>query len=372
MCFRVGLEYRFVMVMLVLWLLPCLVLGEHVFDENDYYARLRVSSEADDQEIKRAYRKLSLKYHPDKNGGDQEAFRKVALAYEVLSDPVKRNAYDRDGEEGVEALNKQSQQQQHGGMFGGFFNGFGQQQGPQKRPNLVIPLLTTLENIYSGQELNFSVYRQSKCRKCRGTGAYSKKDIKPCGDCGGRGVIVRMHEVYPGMYQQIQQQCPSCSGKGKKVGKKCPFCAGSRVSEVRNQLRVVIEKGTPDDHTITFNHAADESPEEASGDIVYRVQALPHATFVRSGNDLLLTVYLSLKESLLGFARVVKHLDGRDVKIERTDRVTAPQSKEKIKGHGMPVFADPGNFGDLIVTYEVEFPASLTDAQKASLKSIEM
>jgi DnaJ-related protein SCJ1 len=349
--------------------ITCLVLlslssaSEHVWDEDDYYTLLGVSSEADASEIKKNYRKMSLKFHPDKAGGDPEMFRKVALAYEVLSDPIKRNAYDRDGQEGVDQEMK-NQQERAQGMFGNFFGG--------KKPNVPIPLMVTLESIYTGQGLVFSVFKQCKCRKCRGSGAHTEKDVKPCTKCGGKGMIVKMHEVFPGMYQQMQTHCPHCSGKGKIVSKICQFCKGSKIAETKTDLKVFIERGTPEGHTLQFNHAADETPDEAANDIIFHVQALPHKVFTRSGDNLLAEITITLKEALTGFKRSLVHLDGKEIIISaEVGEVIAPLSKRVMRGQGMPIFGDFGS-GDLILTFQVVFPTSLESDQVSRLREIEL
>ena len=339
--------------------------GDHVWDEDDFYAILEISPEADEPAIKRAYRKMSLRFHPDKSGGNQQKFTKIARAYEVLMDPAKRRAYDLNGEEGVESV-EHPKGDPFGGIFGQMFGFESASAGPKRMAAIELELPVTLEDIYNGRIVTASGYRQGICKKCRGTGAHTKKDIKICPKCEGRGVIVRMMQIHPGMYQQIQQGCNSCGGKGKIIGKKCAFCAGTRISDTRVSYRVTIEKGAAEGTKIAFPHATDETPEAVSGDVVFRLATRKHDRFARVGDDLHTTVTLSLKEALLGFKRTLKQLDGRLIVLKRTDVVTPPGHKERTMGEGMP--KGVGEFGDLIVTYQVEFPKELTPQQREAVK----
>ena len=344
--------------------------SKKVWDEDDFYDILGVAPEAETTEIKKQYRKLSLLYHPDKDTGDAEKFKKIARAYEVLQDPAKRRAYDLGGEEGVENV-EHPRGDAFGGIFGQFFGFESANSGPKKMQNLEIPLLVSLEDIYKGKVFEANGYRQGMCKKCRGTGAYTKKDIKVCQKCQGKGMVVRMVQIHPGMYQQIQQNCGNCAGKGKVISKKCEFCAGSRVADsVLFPYKITVEKGIAENSKIPFPYATDETPEVMAGDVIFKIQSRPHPVFERKGKDLLANVVLTLKEALLGFERSLTHLDGRSVELVRKDIVTPPETKQKLSGEGLPIHNSPDEYGDLIVTYQVEFPSSISDQQRSVLKGL--
>ncbi|KAF4730405.1 DnaJ- protein scj1 [Perkinsus olseni] len=314
------------------------------FDDEaqDYYRILEVSPEATGAEIKRAYRRLSLKNHPDK-GGDEDLFQQISQAYEVLSDPNKRRVYDLDGVDGLEELAKRDAQGQAGfhdpfsDMFGGFFSGGGSM-GRPKIPS--------------------------------GTGARTKKDFQDCPDCQGQGVIVRMVQLGPGMYQQLHEPCGRCGGKGKIAARKCPKCGGARVVPGVDTYEVVVERGVPEGHRISIPYAGDESPERAAGAVTYVIHTMPHPTMRRDGQDLHMEYVISLRESLLGFTKTVEHLDGHEIVLDRTGKVTKSGLVVRYPGEGMPLKDVPSEAGDLVVKFRVEFPEKLTEEQIKGLEGV--
>ncbi|KAF4678303.1 DnaJ- protein scj1 [Perkinsus chesapeaki] len=347
------------------------------FDDEaqDYYKLLEVSPEATGPEIKKAYRRLSLKNHPDK-GGDEDLFQKISQAYEVLSDPNKRRVYDLDGVEGLEELAKREAQgsagfhDPFGDMFGGFFGGGGGRRRSDKSPDLELPLFVTLNDLYSGKTFTLDAFKQKRCERCRGTGARTKKDFKDCPACQGQGSVVRMVKLGPGMYQQIHEQCGKCGGKGKIAAKKCPKCGGARVVAGMDSYEVVVERGVPDGHRISIPYAGDESPEKAAGAVTYVINTIPHPTMRREGQDLRMDFVITLRESLLGFVRTVEHLDGHEVVLDRIGKVTKSGLVVRYPGEGMPLKDVPSEAGDLVVKFRVEFPDKLTEEQIEGLKNI--
>ncbi|KAF4686656.1 DnaJ- protein scj1 [Perkinsus olseni] len=348
------------------------------FDDEaqDYYRILEVSPEATGAEIKRAYRRLSLKNHPDK-GGDEDLFQKISQAYEVLSDPNKRRVYDLDGVDGLEELAKRDAQGQAGfhdpfsDMFGSFFGGGGGgRRRSDKAPDLEIPLFVSLNDLYSGKTFTLTAFKQKRCKRCRGTGARTKKDFQDCPDCQGQGVVVRMVQLGPGMYQQLHEPCGRCGGKGKIAARKCPKCGGARVVPGVDTYEVVVERGVPEGHRISIPYAGDESPERAAGAVTYVIHTMPHPTMRREGQDLHMEYVISLRESLLGFTKTVEHLDGHEIVLDRTGKVTKSGLVVRYPGEGMPLKDVPSEAGDLVVKFRVEFPEKLTEEQIKGLEGV--
>lgn len=319
-----------------------------------YYDLLQVSKSANEDQIKRAYRKLALKYHPDKNPGDEEANKKftdISNAYEVLSNKEKRQIYDRYGEEGL----KQHSAQNSGGgggfgndifsqFFGGRFGFGGEEEEEEKTPKgdqVTVELEATLEDLYIGSTLTFwrdkNIVRPAPGkRKC---------------NCKNKMVT---KQIGPGMYQQFTQQ----------VCEDCP-----NVKYVRDglPLTVDIEKGMKDGQEITFYEEGEPVTEGDPGDLKFVIRSVPHAAFTRDGNNLQMKMSISLVDALVGFKQNIKHLDGHEVSVG-TSGVTKPGEVRKIKGEGMPIY-ETTRFGDLYVTFTVVFPDSLSEEQKEVIRN---
>lgn len=344
----------------------------------DYYEILGVSRDASPQKIKRAYRELSKKWHPDKNPGNQEAsakYTEIANAYEVLSDEQKRRTYDQYGEEGL----KQGGQ---GGvkftnpfdLFSQFgFGGGGHQHSHQaeqrKGPNVEIPLEVTLKDLYLGQEFKVAHKKQVLCPKCRGTGAKDPDDVHVCPDCKGSGTKVYTQQLGPGFMTQTQRTCDKCGGKGKIIKSTCPFCSGKKTSVDEDYFTVTVERGMPNGHAIVFEQESDEAPETTPGDVIFKIKTAPHKRFERRGNDLHLKMNISLLEALVGFSKNIKHLDDHDFVVKK-EEVTKPGEIIKIDGEGMPLHNYPTETGDLYVEIGIKMPSKLTEEQKEGFKRL--
>merc|ERR1719215_1675138 len=247
-------------------------------DTTKFYKALEVEKNATHAEIKKAYRKLAVKHHPDK-GGDPEKFKEITQAYEVLSDADKRSTYDRFGEEGLE------------GDDGGV-------RRRRKTKDVTQPLKVTLEQMYSGCTKKMAITRMVIDKK---------KGVVECQECDGRGVKVEVIRMGP-MVQQMQSQCDSCCGNGKSFTRKTD----------REVLEVHVQKGSPDGHKVQFKEMADEHPDCDIGDVNFVLKEQEHAIFKRKGADLFIERTISLVEALCGFTMEVTHLDGRKLMIKTT------------------------------------------------------
>ncbi|KAJ1471753.1 hypothetical protein T484DRAFT_1581362, partial [Baffinella frigidus] len=315
------------------------------------------------------YRKLSLKYHPDKNKDPKavDKFSDIARAYEVLSDKGKRRVYDQQGEDG---LNRHEQREGQGSsqqdMFSQMFGGRGRQGGGQpKGPDVEIDLEVSLADIFTGKQVEMLVRKQVVCRQCAGSGARNPGDLKQCKTCGGSGVKVVRQQIAPGFVQQMQVPCTACSGKGTTISHPCPSCKGSKVSLGTENVVVDVERGAPDGHSIKFEQQSDQHPDKEAGNLNFKLRSVPHKVFSRDSNNLKMTMVLSLGEALLGFSREVEHLDGHKVSLPPP---FFPASA--IDGEGMPEHNFASNRGDLLVHFEVEMPKTLTPEQKKVLGQV--
>ncbi|KAJ2723780.1 DnaJ- protein scj1 [Coemansia sp. Benny D115] len=351
----------------------------------DYYKILGLSRDASEQEIKRQYKLLSRKHHPDKNPGDekaQERFIELAEAYEVLSDDEKREIYNRYGEEGLK-------NQQHSGNGGGFHDPFdifaqffggnvrfdtrgGGRRAKPRGPDVHIRIGVSLLELYKGTEIEVDISKQAICPHCDGSGAATPEDVETCGACGGSGVRIIKQVLGPGIVQQMQSTCDECHGKGKKVSKPCPHCKGTKVHRDSDMLAVRVEPGMVGGEKILFEGEADQHPDHEPGAVVFHLQQHPHKTFQRFGDDLHAEVTITLLDALVGFSRTIEHVDSTPIKLVRSG-VTKPGFVHLIPGKGMPRRHSSSHgaspkYGDMLVTYWIRFPESLDEPTQKQIK----
>lgn len=345
--------------------------------DNRYYDLLGVSRNATEEEIKKAYKKLALKYHPDKNKDPDapEKFKEISEAYDVLSKPDKREIYDRFGEEGLKdggftATSAEDIFSQifGGGMFGSMFGfgggprGGGGQRGPTKGKDAVHPLSVSLEDMYTGTVKKLRITRMVKCSKCHGTGSKSQKAPSKCPRCNGTGVQVITKQIGPGFIQQYQSRCEQCDGEGTVADKDdlCSGCNGKRLVEDKKLIEVNIDRGAYDDQRVVFEGEANDSPSQDSipGDIIIVIKQKPHEVFQRlDKNNLLIQKKIKLVEALCGTEFYVKHLNGRYLHIKtQPGDIIKDGDIRQIDNEGMPIRGDPFHRGKLLVKFEVEWP----------------
>ncbi|KAL1596155.1 DnaJ-related protein scj1 [Nothophoma quercina] len=355
-----------------------------VLGAEDYYKLLGLKKDASEREIKKAYRSLSKKFHPDKNPGDETASQKfvaVAEAYDILSVEETRKIYDQYGHDGIAQHKKGNgpgQRHDPFDLFSRFFGGsghFGHHGGERRGPNMEVRVAVPLRDFYNGRKTEFTIEKQAICSACEGSGS-ADGHVETCGTCGGRGAVIRRQQLAPGLFQQVQMQCDACGGKGKTIKKPCSVCHGSRVVRESETHELDIEKGMPKGVRITYENEADESPDYVAGDlIVHLVEADPAlgaqdhertdgTFFRRRGPDLFWREVLSLREAWMGdWTRNVTHLDGHIVRLSRKrGEVVQPNTIEILKEEGMPVWHqqlennDGLQYGNLHVEYVVVLP----------------
>jgi len=351
--------------------------------ETKFYDVLGVQPAADDNALKKAYRKLAMKYHPDKNPEAGDKFKEISMAYEVLSNPEKRKLYDQAGEQGI----KEGGSGGGGGMnpmdiFDMFFGGgggdpfgrgsFGRQRGPRRTKNLVHQLSVSLEDMYNGTVRKLALQKNVICDGCEGIGG-KPGAVQKCPNCRGTGMQVRIQQLGPGMMQQIQSMCGECHGEGERVDPKlrCKKCNGRKVNRERKILEVSVDKGMEDGQKVTFSGEGDQEPGLEPGDIIIVLDEKAHALFKRNGQDLIMKMDVSLTEALTGMKKAVKTLDERTLVIQTVKgEVIKSGDLKMVRGEGMPQYRNPFEKGRLIIQFNVVFPPSLEPSVAEKLASI--
>ena len=343
-------------------------------NQRDYYEVLGVSKTAREDEIKKAYRSLAKKYHPDvsKEPNATEKFKEVQQAYDCLSDPAKRENYDRYGTEdpmggfssGGAGFN---------GNFGGFedifsaFFGGGSQRtrdpnGPSKGSDLRTSITLTFEEAAFGVKKPITLNRAEKCTKCNGTGADSLKDISTCTRCHGSGKIMTEQATMFGMRMRTESACPDCRGTGRKITKPCSECNGQGRIKKQSTINVTIPSGIDDEQTIRLSNQGEAGKNGGpNGDLYINVTVKPHEIFERDGNDIYCELPLTFSEVALGTTIEVATLSGKvNLKIPAG---TQSGTKFKLSGRGINN-QTTGRTGNQYVIARVLTPTKITQEQK--------
>ncbi|KAI3647454.1 hypothetical protein MP228_007675 [Amoeboaphelidium protococcarum] len=349
--------------------------------ETKLYDLLEVKPDASDADLKKSYRKLALRYHPDKNPDAGDQFKEISHAYEVLSDPQKREIYDRYGEEGLNGQGGMG-----GGMnaedlfsniFGGsFFGGAGRggrSSGPKRGKDMIHQLRVSLEDLYKGKTAKLALQKNVLCSDCNGRGG-KEGAVSDCGGCRGTGVKVTLRQFGP-MVQQMQQVCNECNGEGQVIKEKdrCKTCAGKKIRGDKKVLEVHIERGMKDGQKIVFNGEGDQQPGVQPGDVVIVLDEKEHPKFSRKNDDLIYKAEIDLLTALAGGKMAIEHLDGHIALVTIVPgEVIKPGDLKTIPGEGMPIYKRSQDYGDLYIQFDIKFPApnSLTPAQLKSLEKI--
>ncbi len=344
---------------------------------------LGVSRDAGADELKQAYRKKAMQYHPDRNPGDDEAekkFKEISQAYDTLRDSQKRDSYDRYGHDAFTQGGMGSAgggAGQHGfsdisdifeEMFSGFMGG-GRTRGRSKRnrgEDLRFDLTITLDDAFQGKKEEIGFMAESSCEECEGSGAATPNDIVNCSQCNGIGVV----QIQQGFFT-LQQECPRCHGKGQEIKRGCHTCRGAGRSKNRRHIKVDIPAGVEHGNRIRIsgegNHGIEGS---GKGDLYVFVNILPHDIFERERKDILCTLPIAMAKAALGDKLEVPVIDGGKVRVE-IPQGTSHGKHFRLRGKGMPALYNKGNRGDMIVEVIVDMPAHLNKKQRELLEAFD-
>lgn len=342
---------------------------------SSYYDILEITKSSSKEEIQKAYRKMALKWHPDRNPNNkekaEEMFKKIGEAHEILVDDNKRGIYDKYGEEGLK--------NQVGGnpfegagfnpfdlfsnMFGNSMPGMNTNKNDEKP--LVHEIKCTLKDSYTGSKRSINIERSILCNSCDATG-FKDKQKHSCSNCNGKGVQIMMHQIGPGMVQQSTRTCVHCKGTGCDTNQpQCDKCFGKKKIKETMKLDIEIKKGIKKGQQfIIRNHGNQIAPNHYS-DLVIVFDIINDSKFIRKGNNLYRKIDISLRKALLGFEMVLDHLDGKNVVI-KSDEIIQPNTTKYIPNLGF-LDLQNGTTGDFYLEFNIVFPDKISSKQLKAL-----
>jgi molecular chaperone DnaJ len=357
--------------------------------KRDYYEILGVGKTAGDDEIKKAYRKKAMEFHPDRNPGNkpaEEKFKEAAEAYDVLSDQDKKARYDRFGHAGLEeqggfrggaqGYDMDDIFQRFGGMFGQddtfsqFFGGGRQQQARgtgERGTNLRIKVKLTLEEISAGVNKKITLKKQTTCGTCTGSGARNSADVASCGTCRGSGYVAQVRQTFLGA-MQTTAACPTCSGTGQTIKNPCNVCKGEGRTFGEELIDIDIPAGVYQDIQLTMRGKGNAGAKRgAAGDLLIGIEELPHEHFVRDGSNIIHELFLNIADAALGVKAEVPILNG-------SANIPVPEGTQsgkvlRLKGKGLPDL-NTGQRGDQLVQVNVWTPKTVTSEERALLEKL--
>lgn len=357
--------------------------------KRDYYEVLDVDKNASAEEIKKAYRKKAIQYHPDKNPGNAEAeekFKEAAEAYEVLRDDNKRSRYDQFGHQGVSGTGGFSAEgmtfddifsrfgdvfgDAFGGGFGSFFGGGGsgfQRQRVNKGTNIRVRVKLTLSEIVNGTVKKIKVQKYNSCKACNGTGEKNGSSSKTCPTCGGRGTQTRVVNTMLGQ-MQTSSTCSTCSGAGKIIDEKCNSCYGEGIVKGEEVIEIKIPPGVSEGVQLSVSGKGNAARRGGvNGDLLVLIEEVEDENFIREGNDLIYNLFISIPDAVLGAKVEVPTIDGKaKIKIEPG---TQSGKTLRLRGKGIPDLNGYSK-GDLMVRVNIFVPKKISNSEKKTLEEL--
>lgn len=358
-------------------------------EETDYYKILGVERTATADEIKRAYKKVAIKYHPDRNPGDKEAeekFKQAAQAYDVLRDPDKRARYDQFGAAGVDGtaggfggfgaggMDLNDIFRNFGDIFGGAFGGFGgfgggRGQRQYRGSDMRMKVRLTLEEISTGVTKKFKVRKDITCTECHGTGCASGHSPETCPTCHGQGYVIQSRRSFLGM-MQTQEVCPNCHGEGTIIKHTCSHCHGEGVTSGEEIVEIKIPAGVAEGMVVNVPGKGNAAKHGGvPGDIQVLIEEEPHKDFIRDDTDLIYNLLLTVSQAALGDTIDIPTLTGKArIKIEPG---TQPGTALRLRGKGLPAVQGYGvGTGDIVVNISVYIPEHLTKDERKAFEAL--
>jgi molecular chaperone DnaJ len=356
--------------------------------KKDYYEILEVSKDASETEIKKAYRKQAIKFHPDKNQGDPSAedkFKEAAEAYEILSNPEKKNRYDRYGHAGVGSsaagggfgggMSMDDIFSNFGDIFGGGFGGGGfggfggggQRRRVNRGTNLRVKVKLSLEEIANGIEKTIKVNKYISCTSCSGSGAEGGSSHSSCSTCGGSGQVTRVTNTFLGQ-MQTSSTCPTCGGEGQMIKNPCKSCSGNGVVKGDEVIKINIPAGVTEGMQLSVSGKGNAGARSGvPGDMIILIEEIPHETLIRDGSNIIYDKYLSFTDAALGASTEIPTIGGK----ARIKIAAGTQSGKvlRLKGKGLPNINSYGK-GDMLININVWTPKNLSKEEKAILEKL--
>ena len=356
--------------------------------KRDYYEILEVSKNATAEEIKKAYRKKAIQYHPDKNPGDRESeekFKEAAEAYEVLSNPEKKQRYDQFGHAGMSGnagggfsggfTDIEDIFSSFGDIFGGHFGGFGGFGGSRSRggrrvsrgSDLRVKVTLNLNEVVNGVEKKIKVKKYVACQHCNGTGAKNGSSFSTCQTCRGTGQVTRISNTILGQ-MQTTSTCPTCQGDGKMITDPCSHCAGEGIVRDEEVISIKIPAGVGEGMQLNVSGKGNTGRRGGiNGDLLVLINEENHPDLIRDGNNLVYNLFLSFPEITLGTTAEIPTVEGK-VKV-KIDAGTQPEKILRLRGKGIPDVNGYGK-GDLLVRVHVWIPKKLNAEEKKILEKL--
>ena len=351
--------------------------------KRDYYEVLGIKKEASADEIKKAFRKAAVQYHPDKEGGDEAKFKEASEAYEVLKDPTKRQRYDQFGHAGVgggaaggnpfdgfQGFNGQSMHFDFGDMglgdiFGSFFGGGQQRRSDDMGRDVQTDLTLTFEEAVFGAKKVVRVSHNAACKHCSGTGGEPGTDTQTCATCKGAG---RTQEVRRSIFGAMQTmvECSTCHGRGSIPKTPCKTCSGKGTKHLTDEITVTVPAGVEEGTTLRLSGMGDALAGGQAGDLYIRIKVRPHPVFRREESNLTMDFPIKLTTALLGADLSIKTLDG-DINLKIPEGIRHGEVL-RVRGKGVP--NDRGKRGDLLVTVLVEMPKKISKNTRALIEEL--
>ena len=358
-------------------------------EETDYYKILGVERTATADEIKRAYKKVAIKYHPDRNPGDKEAeekFKQAAQAYDVLRDPDKRARYDQFGAAGVDGaaggfggfgaggMDLNDIFRNFGDIFGGAFGGFGgfgggRGQRQYRGSDMRMKVRLTLEEISTGVTKKFKVRKDITCTECHGTGCASGHSPETCPTCHGQGYVIQSRRSFLGM-MQTQEVCPNCHGEGTVIKHTCSHCHGEGVTSGEEIVEIKIPAGVAEGMVVNVPGKGNAAKHGGvPGDIQVLIEEEPHKDFIRDDTDLIYNLLLTVSQAALGDTIDIPTLTGK-ARI-KSEPGTQPGTALRLRGKGLPAVQGYGvGTGDIVVNISVYIPEHLTKEERKAFEAL--
>jgi len=322
----------------------------------EYYDILGINKNSTENEIKKAYRKKAMIYHPDKSQGNEEQFKKISEAYETLSNKEKRKKYDMFGKNGVNKKNINPTN-----IFEQMFrrNSFNFSK-KNITPDIHCNIKVKLTDIYLGNQIDIEYYRDDICIKCNGIGSINGKSYK-CLKCKGIGFNTVTIQLGPNIIQQSQSKCNDCNGTGETINDedKCKTCFGKKFQKNKNIFKFKLPKGIPNNFKLTIQNQGNQTINKNRSNVILTMLCINEERYIRENNNLIMKINIDLFEGLCGFEKYFEHINGEKYwfSFNHLEQIKHETSKI-IKGMGMPIFNQNNKFGDLIIKFNIEYPKS--------------